>query len=416
MLTDVNGEPSMDLEGLIRSGLIDTYYAPVVEVASGKVAAYRVQQSVRDDDSGADPDIAGLRAAVRDSDMVGDFDASLRAMALRDAESAGIPSTTRLVLITEPESLVALEDRTHEPDRSVILSLNAGRIAAKPATVLRSVRQARSLGWGIGMSDVGATLESAAFLPLVNPSLVTLHKDVVRTTDMDYLAELIRLLHAHVERTGAVILAKGVETEDDMDVVRAIGARFVTGPMFGEAVQDVKPAEELGEDPLHEHFSRNQLAQGTPYSIAQGLKRDPLIMDKALLVAEMSSLQRRALTSGAASVVIGVFGDIAEVSEETREVFAVLNERLGFTAAVFGNEEGAELDGIPGARLDASDPIRSEYAIVVIGPDWSGMVAADRRVDPGSDGRTEYDVYVTTERYTCVDGARSVLTRISSSA
>ena len=40
------------------------------------------------------------------------------------------------------------------------------------------------------------------------------------------------------------------------------------------------------------------------------------------------------------------------------------------------------------------------------------MVAASRRSDPGPDGRVEYDVYVTSERYTCVDAARGVLSRI----
>lgn len=72
--------------------------------------------------------------------------------------------------------------------------------------------------------------------------------------------------------------------------------------------------------------------------------------------------------------------------------------------------------GVRGGVVDASDPMRNEHGVVVVGPDWSGLVAASKRNDPGSDGQTVYDVYITTERYTCVDAARSVLTRISPTA
>lgn len=40
------------------------------------------------------------------------------------------------------------------------------------------------------------------------------------------------------------------------------------------------------------------------------------------------------------------------------------------------------------------------------------MTVGKRRPAPGMDGRTEYDVYVTTDRYACVDAARSVMSRI----
>ena len=413
MLTDSVDTSTAELERLIRSGLIDTHFAPVVDRFTGEPAGYTLQHLEHGSEDSTGSASARLRADIRASQLIGDFDASLRSIGLRAAEAAGLPTHTRLFLQAEPESLVTVEDRTDEPDRSVILQLHPDRIAASPAAVLRAVRLARSQGWGIGMEEIGVDLRTAAFLPLVNPSVVTLHPGVLDITDTAHLAELIRLLHAHTERTGGVIMATGVRHEGDLEMVRALGVRFVTGPLYGGPSAQPEPLANPREDPLADHFSRNAAVQGTPFSATRALRRDPLVMDEPLLTAQMQSLQRRALTSGGESaVVIGVFGEDPELITATRENFSVLSGSAGFVAALSGGFEEPPIPGVRSGMVDASDPLRREYAIIVVGSDWSAMVAASRRSDPGPDGRVEYDVYVTSERYTCVDAARGVLSRI----
>ncbi|PMD04291.1 hypothetical protein CJ199_12920, partial [Brevibacterium paucivorans] len=88
-------------------------------------------------------------------------------------------------------------------------------------SVLRSVRSARQLGWSIGISGVGLDLATTAYLPLVNPAVVALHPGVLKIEDKEHLAKLNMLLRAHVERTGAVVVAEGVDSEDDLIMVNA---------------------------------------------------------------------------------------------------------------------------------------------------------------------------------------------------
>src|SRR5699024_8868538 len=308
-------EDDLALEDLVRSGGIETYFTPVVDTLTFHRVGHQILQAPVGDPALGRAEAENLRRSIRTSSMIGDIDSSLRDTALRTAESAGLPKSNRLFLNAEADSFATLEDRTGEPDRSVILQLDANRVASSPASVLRSVRSARSLGWGVGMSAVGADLRSASFVPLVNPSVVGLHPDVLRIDCDSHLAELNRLLHAHLERTGAVILADGVETEgdlervralgarimtgpyfgediladgveteDDLDGVRALGARFMTGPYFGEATKQPQPFSEPNEDALVSHYSRNLPALGTPYSISQGLRREPLVMNRELLI------------------------------------------------------------------------------------------------------------------------------------
>ncbi|WP_169252188.1 EAL domain-containing protein [Brevibacterium sp. 'Marine'] len=406
-------EDELALEELVRSGGIETYFAPVVDVLTFQRVGHQILQAPTGDPELGRAESENLRHAMRASTITGDIDASLRDSALRTAEGAGLPKSNRLFLHAEAESFATLEDRAGEPDRSVILQLDANRVASSPASVLRSVRSARAMGWGVGMSSVGADLRSTSFVPLVNPSVVGLHPDVLRIACDSHLAELNRLLHAHLERTGAVILADGVETEDDLDRVRALGARFMSGRYFGEATKQPQPFSEPNEDALVSHYSRNLPALGTPYSISQGLRREPLVMNRELLVAQIAALEERALASGTATITLGVFGEDAEFSEATRLRYEKIRDTVGLTAMFSGGFDGPPIPGVRTGLVDASDPIRNEHGVVVVGPDWSGMVAASKRSDPGSDGQTVFDVYITTDRYTCVDAARSVLTRVA---
>jgi hypothetical protein len=307
---------------------------------------------------------------------------------------------------------VTVEDRTGEPDRSAILHLHPERIAMAPAMTLRSVRQARSLGWGIGMSSIGMDLTTTAFLPLVNPSVVMLHRQVLQIEDAAHIAELVRLLHAHVERTDAIIIADGIETEADVHTARAMGARFGTGTRFGAPSRTPTPVDATREDPIAAHFTRNLPAQGTPFTIAQSLRRDPMVMDADMLDAQLRSLEERTLTAGRSAVVIGVFAGLDELPQSTLDRYTRIADSAGYTVMLSNGFDSPPVPAAWGGTVDTSDPLGEEYASIMVGPDWSGMTVAKRRPAPGPDGRTEFDVHVTTERYACVDAARSVMSRI----
>lgn len=405
-------DSDLDLERLVRSGLITTYFSPVVDLDTDAVIAHQVFHGSAEVPSFGMDDFVALRRAVRGSPLAGDFDSSLRSIALREAETLELPPSNRLLLTTEPQSLVTVEDRTGEPDRSAILHLHPERVAVAPAMTMRSVRQARSLGWGIGMSSIGVDLTTTSFLPLVNPSVVMLHRDVLKIDDPKHIAELIRLLHAHVERTEAIIIADGINDEADVLTARAMGVRFGTGPYFGSPSRTPTPVDAAREDPLVSHYTRNLPAQGTPFTIAQALRRDPMVMDGGMLEAQLASLEERTLTAGKSAVVIGVFAGSETLQDATIDRYTRVAEKVGYTVMLSNGFDTPPVPAAWGGPMDTSDPLGEEYAVVTVGPDWSGMTVGKRRPAPGADGRTEYDVYVTTDRYACVDAARSVMSRI----
>ncbi len=167
-------DEDLDLEELVRSGGIETRFAPVVDAFTFDTIGYQVLQAPVGDPALGHAESENLRRAMHASPMIGDLDASMRDTALRTAEGAGLPNSNRLFLHAEEESFATLEDRTTAPDRSVILQLDASRVSSSPASVLRSVRQARSMGWGVGMSSVGPDLRGPrSFRSSIPPSSVS---------------------------------------------------------------------------------------------------------------------------------------------------------------------------------------------------------------------------------------------------
>lgn len=401
---------SNDLEQLIRSGQIGTRFAPVLDTYTGMLGGYEVVPFVRDRDGEC---AEQLRTAIQSSDHTGDLDSSIRGIGLRDAERLGLPAHTRLFFSTEPESLVTLEEQTDESRRSMILKLAPASIQANPAAVMRSIRSARQMGWEVGIRNVGVDLASMAFVPLVNPSVLSLHPTVMQIEDREYLAKLIWLLQSHLERTSAVVMARGVRDERDLNLAEQLGARLITGPRAGEEMENPLPSTEHTDDYLADHYTRNKQVQGTPYSIGKGLQRDPLVTPQELVVEEMRALMTRAVFAGKQAVVVTVFAEDTQVPEALYGPLVELAGSAGLTAAVSGGFAEAPAPEIRSGPIDSSDALRNEYAVIVVGADWSAMLAAHRLASPGFEGREEYETFITTDRFACVDAARTVLSRLA---
>ena len=96
---------------------------------------------------------------------------------------------------------------------SVVLEITERALAARPAELLRTVERVRELGWGVALDDVGADSMSLAFMPLLRPDVVKLDLRLVQERPGPAIAEIMNAVNAYAERTGALVLAEGIETE-----------------------------------------------------------------------------------------------------------------------------------------------------------------------------------------------------------
>jgi hypothetical protein len=152
-------------------------------------------------------------------------------------------------------------------DLRVMLELTERALTMHPAELLQLVGWARQCGWSIALDDVGAAPESLALLPFLAPDVIKLDVSLVTRRPTAEQASVMAAVLAHNERTGAVILAEGIETPGHVDQALALGATLGQGWLFGRPGQLVVPPAPSVPIPLTQ---RQGPVAGTPFQLLAG--------------------------------------------------------------------------------------------------------------------------------------------------
>lgn len=111
----------------------------------------------------------------------------------------------------------------------------------------RSVEAVTELGFSVAVDDLGAGYSSLSVLAELQPSYIKVDMSIVRGVDHEpQKRRLVELLCRFAEATDALLVAEGVETPEEAETLRAIGAHLLQGYLFG------RPSLTLPEDRLSE--------------------------------------------------------------------------------------------------------------------------------------------------------------------
>jgi EAL domain-containing protein (putative c-di-GMP-specific phosphodiesterase class I) len=97
-----------------------------------------------------------------------------------------------------------------------------------------ALRKLRRSGVRVAVDDTGAGFASLAHILKLAPDFIKLDRELISGIDFDPVRRaLATALASFAAETGARIIAEGVETEDELAVVRALGVRFAQGFHLG---------------------------------------------------------------------------------------------------------------------------------------------------------------------------------------
>ncbi|WP_156516360.1 EAL domain-containing protein, partial [Rhodococcus sp. EPR-147] len=152
-----------------------------------------------------------------------------------------------LILTVDAQSRRALDDsdreRTSTMLERVVVTVDASAVLADPHQAMAAIASARTGGKLIALDGVGDHPHATTLLPLIEPDIVITAADLLTETGHD-VGTTTHALAAYAERSYAVIVAEGVDTEATRLAAITIGATYGTGQLF-PAVED--PAELLDE-------------------------------------------------------------------------------------------------------------------------------------------------------------------------
>ncbi|WP_432521868.1 EAL domain-containing protein [Kineococcus sp. SYSU DK006] len=206
-------------------GLLQLVLHPVVDVAGGRVAGYEVLSRFPSDV----PTEEWFRAA-RALDRDADLDLVVLRAALPLLER--LPHGTFLTVNTSPTSLAdpAVVSTLLERDLTGVVVELTEHSACDPATLVEPLAQLRERGALIALDDVGTGHSGLLRMAVVRPELLKVDLQLVRGLEHDLVKRsLVQLLGECASRLDAWIVAEGVESVAELDVLRAMGVPLVQG-------------------------------------------------------------------------------------------------------------------------------------------------------------------------------------------
>ncbi len=291
-----------------------------------------------------------------------------------------------------------------------MLEITERAISARPAELLACVRQLRAAGWRIALDDVGADDMSLAFMPLLRPDIVKLDLKLVQQRPGPAVAGIMNAVNAYAQRSGAILLAEGIEDEEHLEIARALGARLGQGWMFGRPHPTLTSPLPIGALDLAPAPSSASAAESPFGCLPEGV---PLRRSTKPLLIELSKqLEREALRYGSTCVVVSTFQKARHFTPATAQRYRELAERVGFVAAVGEGLSSEPVRGVRGADLAEHDVLRSEWDIAVLAPHFSAALLARDLGDSGDDLSRRFEFALTYDRDTVAAAAESLLSRV----
>ena len=403
------------IQDLIAAGGVRSVYQPIVDLDTDRVVGYEALARGPEGSELERPD--RLFAAARASGMMEALDEACAAAAIHGAVAQGLASPLALFVNVEPEAvhdarLAALVDIAEAAPRPLrlVFEVTERALAERPAELLATVAGIRAQGWAVALDDVGADPASLAFMPLLRPEIVKLDLRLVQRRPSRVVAQIMNAVNAYAEESGAVILAEGIETDEQLATARALGARLGQGWLFG------RPGA-IGGDRAVGTFALSSPGAMTTRETSPFACLDPGTAlrrsTKTLLIEISKHLEEHAMRQGDACVVAATFQHAKHFTPLTQLRYRNLSDTVGFVCALGEGLAVEPLPGVRGADLRLDDPIRGEWDIVVLSPHFAAALLARDLGDTGPDRERRFDFALTYRRDVVVKAAWSLLSRVA---
>ncbi|GAB7043084.1 MULTISPECIES: sensor domain-containing phosphodiesterase [Catenuloplanes] len=364
-----------------------------------------------------------LFEAAREIGRAAELDWICRVRAYEAALAAGLDDSMTLFVNIEPMAL-----RTPCPDDlfpatlaaqgklRVVTEITERAIAGDPSALLSTAAACRAVGWGVAFDDVGSDPASLALMPLVRPDVVKLDMGLLHDPHRVEVAHVVNAAIAYAERTGAVILAEGIETEEHLELARTMGATLGQGLLFGPPAPLPVPAVTCGTSvPLLPADGVPPVAvpPRTPFEIVAAAK--PVLRTTKERLAPISRfLESKARDDGEPPVLLACFQEARFFTPSVAQRFADTATTAAFVAVLGVGLDERPAAGVRGARLSEDDPLRGEWNVIVVGPYFAAALTAR---DLGLNGMTEaerrFEYALTHDRELVLEAARALMHWIS---
>jgi EAL domain-containing protein (putative c-di-GMP-specific phosphodiesterase class I) len=330
-----------------------------------------------------------LYQAARAAGRITELDATMTRRSIEALAEVDWPPTLTLFGNLDPEAMGEPPDaatiktlaRAAANGTRIVVELTERSLLANPAALIHAIAFVRSQGWGIAMDDVGVEEDSLTLLPILLPDVVKLDMSILHRPFGTHAARVSGFARMYCDRTGALMVCEGVETQRHEARAQALGADLVQGFRYGPPAplpptvtgSVGRPVPLLGHGVTEETGLADRLAS-IPRVVLPGIGIATIAAELLTVVAGHTS----------AALVIATAPAISDVVPTA--YLDALSAVVPHTALVALIAPGCGPEPAPGVRgVNASveERLGSPWSISALGPTMAMSILGDSRpADP----------------------------------
>jgi EAL domain-containing protein (putative c-di-GMP-specific phosphodiesterase class I) len=391
-----------DLQSIFDPQQITAAYQSIVDLDTSEVVG--AEALVRWPQLSVTPDTAF--AYARGERRVDELDLLCQRAAIVGSASIDLPEGFKVFVNVEPGNSVDILAEANSGE--IVAEITERALLHNPAELLRSIRQMRERGCGIALDDVGAVPDSLALLPFVAPDVIKLDISLVQGWPNDEQARILTAVADYAERSGATVLAEGIETVEHLAQAQALGATLGQGWYFSRPGPLANHPAITRSIPL---LAPRTEDVHTPFALLDPSK--VRTATKGMLLSISRHIEQQGRTLQTPPLVLAAFQDSRRFTPATAARYRTLAERCPLVVALGAGMRPLPTPGVRGADLAVGDQLLGEWTVVIVGAHYTGALIARDLGDGGPDLDRRYDFVLTHDHQTVLSAARILLSRIN---
>lgn len=225
-----------DLREALRTDALDLHYQPIIDLASGRLAGAEALARWHHPDRGPLPPTVFVPLA-EETGLVGQLDSWVLERACRDAVAlrdsgvlgADAPMSVNVSARTvgDPHLETLVRDTAaghHLSPQALVIEVTETAVMRDALAARRSLKALRRLGAGVALDDFGTGYSSLTYLRQLPVNHLKIDRsfvsDITESADDRAIAACIIEL---ARKLGIQVVAEGVETADQLAILRALG-------------------------------------------------------------------------------------------------------------------------------------------------------------------------------------------------
>ncbi|MET0621341.1 MAG: EAL domain-containing protein [Pyrinomonadaceae bacterium] len=242
-LTSMVQMDSSPLAEILTARRIETWYQPVVRADTGELWGHECLMRGRT----AAGELVGapqMLAWAGQERLTFMLDRVCREVHLENAGRVGCGGDHKFLInflptaIYRPEfclqSSMAAARRSGLLPRQVIFEVVETEKVTDREHLLNILGFYRAAGFGVALDDLGGGYSGLALLGDLRPDLIKLDRElVVKAVSSDFHREICASLITLGKKQGRLVLAEGVETADELSLMKGLGVHLFQGYLFG---------------------------------------------------------------------------------------------------------------------------------------------------------------------------------------